>query len=67
MLFAPPWTVAHQVPLRMEFSRQEYWSWVPFPTPGNLSDPEIETESLGAPALAGGFFFLTTNATWEAP
>ena len=32
-LFAPPWTVAHQAPLFMEFSRQEYWSGLPFPTP----------------------------------
>ena len=45
----------------MEFFRQEYWSRVPFPTPGDLPDPEIEPES---PALAGGFF--TTGAPWEA-
>ena len=53
----------------MEFSRPEYWSWVPFPTPGSLSDPGIELASLAFPALAGGFFFffLTTNTTWEAP
>ena len=56
MYFAPPWTVAHQVPLPMEFSRQEYWSWVPFPTPGSLSDPGIEAASLAFPALAGRFF-----------
>ena len=45
----------------MEFSRSEYWSGLPFPTPGDLSDPGILPES---PALAGGFF--TTGATWEA-
>ena len=48
-------------PLSMEFSRWEYWSGLPFPTPGDLSDPGILPES---PALAGGFF--TTGATWEA-
>ena len=38
-LFATPWTVAHQVPLSMEFSRQEYWSGLPFPPPGDFSGP----------------------------
>ena len=51
-----PVTVAGQVPLSMEFSRQEYWSGLPFPSPGNLPDPGIETKSLASPALAGGFF-----------
>ena len=37
-LFATPWTVAHQVPLSVEFSRQEYWSGLPFPSPGDLPD-----------------------------
>ena len=55
-LFAAPWTVAHQAPLPMEFSRQGYWSKVPFPTPGDLPDPGIEPASLVSPALAGGFF-----------
>ena len=36
-----PWTVAHQAPLSMEFSRQEYWSGLPFPPPGDLPDPGI--------------------------
>ena len=49
----------------MEFSRQEYWSEVPFPPPEDLPDPGIEPMSLLPPALAGGFFI--TNATWEAP
>ena len=54
--FTTPWTVARQVPLSMEFSRQEYWSGLPFPSPGNLPDPGIEPKSLASPALAGGFF-----------
>ena len=41
-IFATPWTVAHQAPLSMEFSRQEYWSGLPFSSPGNLPDPGIE-------------------------
>ena len=63
-LLVIPWTVAHQDPLPMEFSRQEYWSWVPFPTPGDLLNPRIKPTSLASPALAGGFF--TTSAIWEA-
>ena len=46
--FATPWTVAHQASLSMGFSRQEYWSGVPFPPPGDLSNPGIET---GSPPL----------------
>ena len=53
-LFATQWTVAHQAPL--EFSRQEYWSGLPFPTPGDLSEPGNKTASLASPALAGRFF-----------
>ena len=55
-LFETPWTVAHQVLLPMEFSRQEYWSGLPFPTPGDLPNPGIEPTSHVSPALAGGFF-----------
>ena len=44
--FATPWTVAHEAPLSMEFSRQEYWSGLPFPSPGDLPDPGIEPGSL---------------------
>ena len=44
-LFATPWTVAYQGPLSMEFSRQEYWSGLPFPSPGDLPDPGIESRS----------------------
>ena len=55
-LFVTPWTVAHQAPLSMGFSRQEYWSGLPFPTPGDLSDQGIEPMSLVSLALAGRFF-----------
>ena len=51
--FATPWTVAHQAHLSMGFPRQEYWSGLPFPSPGDLPDPQIEPES---PTLAGGSF-----------
>ena len=47
------WTVAHQAPQSMGFSRQEYWGQLPFPSPGNLPNPAIEPTS---PALTGGFF-----------
>ena len=56
LLFVIPWTEAHQAPLSMEFSMQEYWSGLPFPTPGDLSEPGTESVSLVSPALAGGFF-----------
>ena len=51
--FAIPWTVAHQIPLSMGFPRQEYWSGLPFPSPGDLPNPGTE---LASPALAGRFF-----------
>ena len=60
-LFATPWTVAHQVLLPMEFSKQEYWSGLPFPTPGDLPNARIKPVSPVFPALAGGFF--TTEST----
>ena len=47
-LFATLWTEAYQAPLSMGFSRQEYWSGLPFPSPGDLPDPGIES---GSPAL----------------
>ena len=62
-LFAIPWTVAHQAPLSMGFSRQEYWSGLPFPSPGALQDPGIEPMSLMLPTLAGGFF-TTISTMW---
>ena len=49
-------TVAHQAPLPMELSRQEYWSGVTFSNPGDLPHPGIEPTSLASPALAGRFF-----------
>ena len=63
-LFATLWTVPRQAPLSMGFSRQEYQSGLPCPTPGYLPYPGIEPVSLVSPALAGGFF--TTRPTWEA-
>ena len=55
-LFATTGAIAHQTPLSMEFSRQEYWSGLPFPAPWDLPDPGIEPTSPVSPALAGGFF-----------
>ena len=53
---ATPWTMVFQAPLSMGFSRQEYWSWLPFPSIGDLPHPRIEPRP---PALAGGFFTLS--------
>jgi len=50
--FVTPWTVAHQAPLSMEFSGQEYWSGFPFPSPGDLPDPGMEHRSLALQANA---------------
>ena len=61
---AIPWTVARQAPLSMGFPRQEYWSGLPFPPPGDLPDPGIESTSVMSSALAGRFF--TPRATWKA-
>ena len=55
-LSVTPWTIALQAPLFMGFSRQEYWSGLPFPSPGDLLELELEPSSLVSPALAGGFF-----------
>ena len=52
-LFVTLWTVAHQALLSMGFLRQEYWSGLPFPSPGDIPEPGIEPTS---PALARGFF-----------
>ena len=60
-LFVTPLTVAHQAPLSVGFSRQVYWSGLPYPPPGDLPHPGSKP---GSPASAGRFF--TTNATWEA-
>ena len=56
-LFATPWTAAHQAPPSMGFSRQEHWSGLPLPSPGDLPDPGIEPRS---PALQA-------NALWSEP
>ena len=58
-LFANLWTVAHQAPLSMGFRRKEYWSGLPFPPPGHLPDPGIESASLSSPALAGESLLLS--------
>ena len=63
-LFVTPWT-PHHAPLSLGFFTQEYWSGLPFPSPGNLPHPGIIPTSLTSPALAGGFF--TSWATGEAP
>ena len=59
--FATPRTVDHQAPQSMDVSRQEYWIGLPFPPPGDVTDPRIKPGSLASPALAGRLF-----ATWEA-
>ena len=56
-LLETPWTVAHQVPLSMGFSRQEYWNGLPSPTPGDFPNPRIQ---LPSPILAGRFFTILT-------
>ena len=63
-LFATVWTVACQAPLSMGFSRQEYWSGLPCPPPGDFPNPGIEPKFLISPSLAGRFFTMST--TWEA-
>ena len=63
-LFATLWTLAHQAPVQGFSRRQEYWSGLTCPSPGDLPDTGIEPISLTSPALAGGLF--TTSATWEA-
>ena len=58
-LFVTQWTVAHQVSPSMGFSRQEHWSRLPCPPPGDLPNPGIKTASLTSPVLAGSFFTST--------
>ena len=66
-LFVTPWTVSlHQAPLSMEFSRQEYWSGLPFPPPGNLPNPGMELTSPVSPALAGRFFTIEPSGKPQA-
>ena len=63
-VFVTLWTVAHQAPLSIGFSSQEYWSGLLYPFPGDLPYPGIEPTSLMFLALVGRFF--TTSTTWEA-
>ena len=56
-LFVIPWTVAHQAPLSMVFSRQEHWSGLPFSSPGNLADPGIEPMSLNMSCIGRHFLY----------
>ena len=60
-LSATLWTVAYQAPPSTGFSRQEYWSGLPFPFPVDLPNPGIESASLTSPALAARVFFFTTK------
>ena len=64
LLCATPWTVAHQAPLSMGFSRQEYWSGLPLPPPGDLPDPRLKPTSNASPALTGSLYLC---ATWGTP
>ena len=64
-LFAALWTVVHQAPLSMGFSRQEHWNGLPCLPPGDLLDPGIEPGSPASPASADEFF--TTSAYWKVP
>ena len=57
-VFGTSWTIVHQAPLSIGFSRQEYWSRLPFPPP-DLPNPGFDSKSLRSPALAGGFFPLS--------
>ena len=59
-LFATLWTIAHQAPLSIGFSRQGYWSGLPSPPPGDLPDPGIDLASLTSAALVGGLFTAST-------
>ena len=60
---ATPWTVAHQAPLPMGFSRQEYWNGLPFPSPADFRDPRIKPASL---ALTSRFFTTEPPGKWKS-
>ena len=62
-VFATLWTVAHQAPLSMGFSRQEYWSGLPRPPPGDLPGPHLMSH---VSCIGKQVSFFTTSATWEA-
>ena len=65
-LFVTPMTVAVEMSLSMGFSRNEYWSKLPFPTPEGLTDPGTQPASLACPALAGGFFTMASPGKFGA-
>ena len=65
-LFVTPWTIAHQAPLSMGFPSEEYWSRLPWPPPGDLPNPVIKPMSLTSPALAGGFFTMSSLGSLRA-
>ena len=65
-LFATPWTVACQPPLSVGFSRQEYLSGLPFPSPGDLPNPGIKSTSPTYPALAGRFFTIAPPRRFQS-
>ena len=65
LILCDPMDCSLQAPLSMDSNRQENWSGLPCPPPGDLPDPGIEPTSLMSPAMVGGFF--TTSITWEAP
>ena len=62
--FATPWTVARQALLSMGFLRQEYWSGLPFPSPGDPPDPKVKPKS---PTLVGGFFTTELPGSLRTP
>ena len=62
-LFVTPWTVAHQAPLSTEFSRQEYWSGLPFPTPGDLPDQGLDQQLL-CPLIVRQIGFYLSDSTF---
>ena len=63
--FVTPWAVAHKAPLSMEFSRQENWSGLPFPFPGDLPDPGIEPKSLVSTAIQADSLPLVLPELWS--
>ena len=66
-LFATSWTLVHKTPLSMERSRQEYWSGLPLPTPGNLHNCGIKPESIASAELAGVLFTTESlGKSWES-
>ena len=66
-LFLTLWSIAHQAPLAMGFSKQEYWSGLPFSPPEALPNPGIEPTSLVSPALAGRFFIIVPPGKLFSP